>query len=186
MIERLFPDKEVDKVESIGLKDLMDQGIKGVIIDIDNTISEWKLDPTENVAAWLEMLKSNGIKICLVSNNRRIRAEKLSRKLEVHAIYSAFKPRRKAFISAITLMGIKASETAVVGDQIFTDIYGGNRLNMFTIYVRPIADRDHWFVKIKRPFEKYVLAKFRVRDFEQKERRLMWKVSSGERKLKKH
>ena len=185
MIERFFPDKEVGKVEEILIEDLKEKKIKGVILDIDNTISEWKLDPTDNVVAWLEMLKRNDIKICLVSNNRRARVERLSRKLELHAVHDAFKPRRKAFLSALVLMDIKAEETAVVGDQIFTDVYGGNRLNMYTIYVNPISERDHCFVKMKRPFERYVLRKYRMKKFKHNQQRLIWKKRSGSRKLKR-
>ena len=57
------------------------------------------------------------------------------------------------------IMGIKAEETAVIGDQLFTDIYGGNKLNMFTILVKPIATKEFIFVRMKRLAEKFVLAR---------------------------
>lgn len=186
MIERFFPDREVRRVEDILLADLKENRIKGIILDIDNTISEWKKDPAENVTVWLEMLRNNEIQVCLVSNNTRTRVERLSRKLSLHAIHGAFKPRRKAFIAALALMGTEARETAVVGDQLFTDVYGGNRLNMYTIYVNPISEVDQWFVRIKRPLERYVLSKYRMREFKHKEKRMIWKERSGMHKLRKY
>ena len=83
---------------------------------------------------------------------------KFNEKLGVDAISRASKPSRKPF-EAIKIMGIKAEETAVIGDQLFTDIYGGNKLNMFTILVKPIATKEFIFVRMKRLAEKFVLAR---------------------------
>lgn len=185
MIERLFPDREVVRVEDISIESLEQENIKGLILDIDNTLSEWRADPTERVIAWLNLLKINGIKLCLVSNNNRLRVEDISKKLAINAVHGVIKPRRKAFLTAVALMGIAPGETAVVGDQIFTDIYGGNRLNMFTIYVNPINVIDGWFVKFKRPIEKWVLKHFRLQEFITKEKRMIWKMQSGRRKLRR-
>lgn len=184
MIERFFPDKVVNRVEDISIEDLKQENIKGLILDVDNTIAKRKLEPTEEVKAWIEVMKKNGIKICLVSNNNRSRVEKLSKNLKVNGIHGACKPAKRAFICALKLMGTKPSETAVVGDQIFTDVYGGNRLNLYTIYVNPIAEEDYFITQIKRPFERYVLKRFKDLTFRQKQKRFLWKLRSGRRKLK--
>lgn len=184
MIERFFPDIEVDKVEQISMDDLRENRIKAVILDIDNTICEWKMEPTENVKAWLNLLKRNGIKICLVSNNKRYRVEKVGRLLGINAIHSALKPSSKAFLSAILMMDVTPEQTVVIGDQIFTDIYGGNRLNMLTIYVRPICQNDYLFVKMKRPFERFILRRYRISSFFQKEKRMIWKQQCSMKRLK--
>ena len=186
MIERFFPDKEVRCVEDITVEVLREEKIKGLILDIDNTLSEWKTDPSESVIAWLESLKKNGIKLCLVSNNRRSRVEVISKKLSINAVHGAIKPRRKAFLAAIRLMEIAPGETAVVGDQVFTDIYGGNRLNMLTIYVNPINDKDGWLVRFKRPIERWILQHFRAQKFRLLEKRIIWKMRSGRRKLRNY
>ena len=185
MIERLFPDEEVNKVEDITVDYLSKRNIKALILDIDNTLSDWNSDPESSVINWLETMKRNDIKLCLVSNNKKTRVEKVGAMLSIHAIHSALKPRRRAFISALTLMGVKAAETAVMGDQIFTDVYGGNRLNMYTIYVRPISERETAFIKMKRPFEKFILAKFRIKELGHSERRMVWKERSGKIKLRR-
>ncbi|MGE5328904.1 MAG: YqeG family HAD IIIA-type phosphatase [Deltaproteobacteria bacterium] len=178
MIERFFPDMEVHKVEDISMDDLRQNNIKAVILDIDNTICEWKMEPSENVKAWLGLLKRNGIQICLVSNNKRYRVEKVGRILGINSIHNACKPCGKAFLSAITIMGVTPQQTAVIGDQIFTDIYGGNRLNMLTVYVRPICEKDYLFVRMKRPFERYILRKSRLSTYSQKEKKMIWKQKS--------
>ncbi len=183
MIERFFPDEEVNKVEEILPERLKNKNLKGLILDVDNTLREWNLDPTESVVKWLEMLRDSGISICLVSNNRRTRIERLSRKLSLHAIHGALKPRKKAFLSALELTGTNPNETAVVGDQIFTDIYGGNRLNMYTIFVRPIALKDNILVRLKRPLERFILTRFRNEAPTYSNKRLRWKQKSGRRKL---
>ncbi|MGE5473581.1 MAG: YqeG family HAD IIIA-type phosphatase [Ignavibacteriales bacterium] len=186
MIERFFPDMEVNKVEDISIDDLRDNNIKAIILDIDNTICEWKMEPAENVKAWLGLLKRNGIQICLVSNNKRYRVEKIGRILEINSIHSAIKPSRKGFLSAISIMNVTPEETAVIGDQIFTDIYGGNRLNMLTIYVKPICDKDYLFVRMKRPFERFILRKYKLCNYFQKEKRMVWKIRSRVKKYKSY
>jgi len=178
VIERFFPDMEATRVEDICMDDFRQNNIKAVILDIDNTICEWKMEPGENVKAWLSLLKRNGIQICLVSNNKRYRVEKVGRILEINSIHNAYKPSSKAFLSAISIMGVPREQTAVIGDQIFTDIYGGNRLNMFTIYVKPICEKDYLFVRMKRPFERFVLRKSRLSTYSQKEKKMIWKQSS--------
>jgi HAD superfamily phosphatase (TIGR01668 family) len=121
----------------------------------------------------------------LASNNKRNRVEKVGKSLGIDAIFGALKPRKKAFVSAMHLMQLNYDEIAVIGDQIFTDIYGGNRLNMYTIFVKPIGMNDYLFVRMKRPFEDIILSKYREQDFETKDRRLMWKEDSARKILRK-
>jgi len=161
MIEKLYPKHKVDKIQDIELSMLINKGIKGLILDIDNTlVPEHVAEPDENAIKWIERVKESGFKVCIVSNASEKRVVKFNEKLKVHAIHKASKPSRKAFLKAIRLMDIEAEETAVIGDQIFTDIYGGNRLNMFTILVTPIDKKEVFYVRIKRIAEKYVLSKY--------------------------
>jgi HAD superfamily phosphatase (TIGR01668 family) len=88
------------------------------------------------------------------------RVDRFNEKLNIHAIHRAVKPCLGAFKRALILMKTKPEETAVVGDQIFTDIYGGNRLNMLTILVKPLHKKEFFFVKLKRWPEKHVLEKY--------------------------
>jgi len=110
---------------------------------------------------WIEKVKSSGFKACIVSNASKKRVVKFNERLKLYAIHRASKPGTAAFRRALKLMKLKEEEIAVVGDQIFTDIYGGNRLGAFTILVDPIDRKTEFiFVKFKRLFEKFVLKSY--------------------------
>jgi HAD superfamily phosphatase (TIGR01668 family) len=158
MIKEFFPDLLVDRVQDIDLNALRDNNIKGLILDIDNTlVPQYVKEADENAVKWIEKVKSEGFKLCIVSNASEKRVIKFNERLKLYAIHRALKPGSKAFLKAARLMDIKPCETAVVGDQIFTDIYGGNRVNMYSILVKPIHHREILFIKIKRFPEKLVL-----------------------------
>ena len=160
MIEIFYPKHKVNKVQDIEISMLKTNKIKGLILDIDNTlVPEHVAEADQNAVEWIEELKEAGFKVCIVSNASEKRVIKFNEKLKVYAIHKASKPGKKAFMKAVRLMDIKIQETAVIGDQIFTDIYGGNRLNMFTILVKPIDKKEIFFVRVKRIAEKFVLSK---------------------------
>ncbi|HHW31765.1 MAG TPA: YqeG family HAD IIIA-type phosphatase [Clostridiaceae bacterium] len=161
MVEIFFPDAYLDKVQDIDLDMLKKKNIKGLILDIDNTLVPSHVSEADDKAfQWIERLKENGFEICIVSNATKKRVEKFNEKLKVYAIHRAVKPFLGAYKRAMVLMGTKPEETAVVGDQIFTDIYGGNRLGMLTILVKPLHKKEFFFVKLKRWPEKYILKKY--------------------------
>ena len=182
MIERLFPDKHIKKVEDINLAELKKMGLKGMIIDIDNTLIDYNKNLRESTIEWINNAKKEEFKICLVSNNTKQRVTEIANKLSLEGICNATKPRRKGFIEALNKMNLKNTEIAVVGDQVFTDVYGGNRLNMFTILVEQIAIKDIWITKIKRPIEKYVLRRYNERSEKHEEKKIQWKIKSANAK----
>ena len=160
MIKKFYPDLIADDVKKIDLNYLIENNIKGLILDIDNTlVPDYVKEAGDDIIEWLDKVKKMGLKICIVSNATQKRVLKFNEKLGFDAISRASKPSRKPFLKAIKLMGIKAEETAVIGDQLFTDIYGGNKLNMFTILVKPIATKEFILVRMKRLAEKFVLAR---------------------------
>ncbi len=160
MIEKFYPRLKVDKVQDIELNELIKNNIKGLILDIDNTlVPEHVAEADQNAVGWIERVKKAGLKVCIVSNASEKRVIKFNEKLKVDAIHRASKPSSKAFMRAARLMDIKPEETAVIGDQIFTDIFGGNRVSMFTVLVKPIDKREVIFVRAKRIAEKYVLTR---------------------------
>jgi len=81
--------------------------------------------------------------------------------LKLPAIHRALKPRKRAFKEAMELMELSPLETAVIGDQIFTDIYGGNRLGLYAILVKPIDTNEQILIKMKRIFEKIVMYSYK-------------------------
>jgi len=167
MIEKFFPDLVVDKVQNIDLDILSKKNIKGLILDIDNTlVPQHVKEADDNAIKWIEKVKSAGFKTCIVSNASKKRVIKFNEKLKLYAIHRASKPGSKAFKKALRLMDIEPGEAAMVGDQIFTDVYGGNRLNMFTILVKPIHHREGLFIRLKRFPEKLVLMLYNKRNRE--------------------
>ncbi|HOM03069.1 MAG TPA: YqeG family HAD IIIA-type phosphatase [Acetivibrio sp.] len=164
MLEKFYPDLQANRVQDIDLDFLIKKNIKGLILDIDNTlVPEHMEEADENAIAWIEKVKKMGFRVCIVSNASEKRVVKFNDKLNVDVIHRASKPNRKSFLKAMEIMNTKASETAVIGDQIFTDIYGGNKVDVFTILVNPIDKREYFFVRLKRIAEKIVLAKMKNR-----------------------
>lgn len=159
MLKRFYPDLIVDKVQDIDLNTLLKKGIKGVILDIDNTLVPPHVkEADDNAVRWIEKVKGAGLSVCIVSNATKKRVVKFNKKLELYAIHRAFKPAMSAFRKAMGIMGVKPDETAVIGDQIFTDIYGGNRVKAYTIMVKPIHRAEGLFVRIKRFPERIILS----------------------------
>jgi len=151
----------VDRVQDIDLDFLKKNNIKGLILDIDNTLVAYHVkEADQNAIEWIERAKNSGLKVCIVSNASRKRVVKFNEKLKLFAIYRASKPASRAYKKAARLMDVELDEVAVVGDQIFTDVYGGNRIGMYTILVKPIDKRESILVMLKRFPEKLVLSKY--------------------------
>ena len=110
---------------------------------------------------WVNELKKNGIKFFIVTNtNKKKKVEEISKKLEIKYIYFAKKPLKSGLIKAKKRLQEKPENIAVVGDQLFTDVLGGNRCKMFSILVDPIAERDIWITRLKRPIENFLKKKY--------------------------
>lgn len=143
MLEYLRPNLYVRSLLHIPLLELYQRGIRGLIIDLDNTVTQWgrpALD--QQVEEWFKKLKDYNLSACLLSNNRQIRVHLIAERLKIPAISKAGKPRARAFRRAMEILGTKPEETAVIGDQIFTDVFGGNRLGLYTVLVVPLDKRE--------------------------------------------
>lgn len=144
MLHRLiYPSQYVSSIFDIDISQLERKGIKGLIFDLDNTIIERGAPEfTAEVIQWLNALKERGLKIAIVSNNRTRTAERMVEEAGIPAVFNAVKPRRTPFKAALRMIGTDPRETAVVGDQIFSDVVGGNRLGMFTILTVPMKGKE--------------------------------------------
>lgn len=164
MLRLLCPKICLATVSALTPEFLCSRGIKGIIFDLDNTILPWqaKLLAPEKIMLF-ERLQARGFKICVVSNafDRRVRS--LLDPLHIPAISRARKPRRTPFRQALELLGTAPEETAVVGDQIFTDVLGGNRLGLYTILVNPVSRKEFVGTKMVRMLEKRVLKRMAKR-----------------------
>lgn len=156
----LTPDYFYDSIYDVDLELLSQNEIQGLIIDIDNTLVGWDtLLPTLAVKEWLEKLKKSDFAICLVSNNNKKRVMYFAKELNIPFIFQAKKPMKRNFLAAMKILKTTNQETAVIGDQIFTDVLGGNRMKLTTILVKPIKSKEFWWTNIVRKIERRVLKK---------------------------
>lgn len=135
-----FPNGFYESVLDIRPEDLTRQGITLLLADLDNTLVPYKTPvPTEELKRWREELEMGGVKLFLLSNSRKPgRPKRFADALGIDFIGYAGKPKRGGFLAAMESTGRTPAQTAIVGDQIFTDILGGTRAGVTTILVRPI------------------------------------------------
>ncbi len=158
MINRFYPDMYVDDILSIPLDFLLLNKKKGLILDLDNTVTEWNSNFIINeIILWFESLASLKIKACLLSNNNENRVLSIADQLKIPFVYKARKPFNRGYLKALNILGLSSNEVAVVGDQIFTDIWGGNRLGFFTILIKPMSDQEFPGTKVSRFLERRIM-----------------------------
>lgn len=162
MLSKFLPNQHVKSIFQITPESLKEKGIKGIITDLDNTLVEWdRPNATPKLIKWFEEMKKENIKITIVSNNNRDRVQAFSDPLSIPFIFQARKPMGKAFKKAINDMGLKKEETVVIGDQLLTDVLGGNRSGFHTILVVPVASTDGLWTRFNRLIERRILNWFR-------------------------
>ncbi len=154
----LYPKQYVSSIYDVDYEQLKKQGIRGLIFDIDNTLVPYHVkEPTQEILDLVSKLKGKGFRITLVSNNTKIRVLRFNQQLKLNAIYNAYKPRRLNIHQAVERMKLNTSQVAIIGDQIFTDILGGNRAGIHTILVKPVSERDEPITKMKRGVERKII-----------------------------
>lgn len=156
------PDEFAHRVTEITLEDLESRGIKGLILDLDNTLSEWQSEVIpEDILAWLDEMRTGGVSLCLASNthNRR-RLHRVAENLKMDYVQGIPKPRRSCFRKAMEHLNLPANQVAIVGDQLFTDILGGKRSGICSIMVSPIHPREYIGTKVSRIVEGLLLGWF--------------------------
>ena len=143
-------------IEDIAVKTLQKRNIKGLILDIDNTLVPPHTPEADERAKRVVYRMQEAFKICIVSNNIYERAEKFANSFPVDFICDGNKPAKKPFLLALEKLKLEPEEIAVIGDQIFTDVWGANRMGMISVLVNPVCDKEGKFVKFKRLLEKLV------------------------------
>jgi uncharacterized protein len=154
----LRPSSQVSTVYDIDLTALRARGIRGVILDLDNTIVPWGArEVGPRLPLWIAAARDADLRLCIVSNNMGSRVTAIARQLGLPIVVGALKPRRHALRRALAVMGTTPEATALVGDQLFTDILGGNRLGLHTILVRPQSHKEFVFTRLARLVERFLL-----------------------------
>ncbi|WP_199617437.1 YqeG family HAD IIIA-type phosphatase [Paenibacillus alkalitolerans] len=164
MLHLMVPKLTVRTIFDIDLAELKRNGIRGIITDLDNTLVGAKVPyATPELGAWLETVRERGFQVVVVSNNRKTRVSAFAEPLSLPYVYRARKPLHAAFLRALEMMSLQPKETAVVGDQMMTDVLGGNRIGLYTILVEPIAVNDESWVtrNVNRNLERAFVYKLR-------------------------
>ncbi len=157
----LYPKLYLNNVKEITISILKKYDIKGLILDVDNTLIDYKKNMLEGLETWAKGLKENGIKIYILSNsNHKEKVQSIAEKFDAPYSYFASKPLKCGFKKAKKNLQLEPKNIAVVGDQILTDVLGANRCKMFSILVKPIDERDIFITKIKRPIEQKIIQKY--------------------------
>ncbi len=162
MLKYFTPDFMFEKYSDVTVDFLKSIGVSALIIDIDNTLVPYEQPiPDERIFVWFASLAEAGIKATLISNNNESRVKIFNENLKLTAFSNACKPKRKFLIQAMNIMKSTKENTAVLGDQLFTDCFAGKRLHLYTIIIPPIKDKPTLLFKIKRSLEKPIIKKFK-------------------------
>lgn len=162
MYKQFLPDEYVKDIFQIKPEKLKAMGIKGIITDLDNTLVEWDRPlATPKLIDWFESMKEAGIHITVVSNNNEQRVKAFCDPLGMPFIPRARKPLQKAFKKALADTNMKKEEMVMIGDQLLTDVFGGNRHGLHTILVVPVAKSDGFFTRFNRMIERRIMAKLK-------------------------
>jgi HAD superfamily phosphatase (TIGR01668 family) len=161
MLKNFLPAMYVESVYDIPYRRLLAKNISAFIFDLDNTLAPFNApDPPPELARLLAGLAGLGGRACLLSNNGPRRVARFAAPLGLPYVCRAGKPGIRGAGQALALLGAVPSQAALVGDQLFPDIWCGRRAGLFSILVRPVAFREEFPVRLKRPPEKLLLAYF--------------------------
>lgn len=157
MFHKFYPQKDFDSVYEIDFQALYEAGFRGLIFDIDNTLVPHGAPATEKVIALFQSLRELGFQTTLLSNNKEPRVSSFQEKVGGYFIFDGKKPAPGNYRKAMDLMGSNLNNTIFIGDQLFTDIYGANKLGLMSYLVHPIHKKEEIQIVLKRYLEKIVL-----------------------------
>lgn len=161
MLNLFLPNQYVQSIYEVDPKQLKEEGISGIVVDLDNTLVPWNVaDATEKVEKWLQSIHEAGLQVIIFSNNDQERVSHFAKPLKIPYIARARKPLPLAFHKAIKEMDISRGQLAVIGDQLLTDILGGNHFGAYTILVVPIVQSDAPITKFNRRIERLIMDRF--------------------------
>lgn len=151
---RLMPRHWFKSVTDIPISFFAENGIKGVAVDIDNTLTgDNSMYISEKIREWIGDIKKAGIRVVIVSNNREPRVRPFAEDIGLEYLCEIGKPSRRRIKDVMELLAVNRGEAAMIGDQIFTDILFANRCSIASVLVEPLGPDDHRGAALKRFFE---------------------------------
>ena len=162
LFKNLFPDILAESIYDIDFFSLKEKGIKGIILDIDNTlVPHTAPTPDGRALELISNLKDMGFSLAIISNGKPDRVKKFTEGFDIPVIWGHIKPKKSGYVLALSSLNVKPNECAAIGDQIFTDVLGANRMGILSVYTTPIIKYENWFFYIKRFFETFILQKLK-------------------------
>jgi HAD superfamily phosphatase (TIGR01668 family) len=157
-----YPDRLVPRITDIDIDALVQAGVRGLLLDVDNTLTTHdNPDLSPAVREWLQKAEQAGISAVIVSNNRAARARPFAEAIGLPFVAKARKPLRSGFRRAAALLGLQPEQCLVIGDQVFTDVLGARWSGIACIQVLPIeAEKGQHFIAFKRMLEKPIVKRF--------------------------
>lgn len=157
------PKVKLERVTDITIEILNKYGIKALILDVDNTLSTHHGQVlTDGLLEWLELMRKNGIKMTVLSNSKEKRLIPFAEKIGLDFISLGLKPLPFGYWRALKRLGTSKKETAIVGDQLFTDIIGGNCVGVTTVLLTPIKLESSFSFRFKRKIERFLIRKLKI------------------------
>ena len=164
-----IPDRMFDSIHEITAEFLISCGIRAVVLDIDNTLVTYGMaKPTPEVLSWIEGLRAGGLFVAIASNNHRERVELFNEEIGAFITWESKKPSAKSIHMAASHFGVKESEIAIIGDQIFTDIWCARNAGSYAILVVPLKYKENLFFRFKRMCEKPFIRAYKKKNAKSK------------------
>lgn len=164
-----IPDAMYQNIYKLTPAFLSQKNKRNLIFDIDNTVAPYEIEtPTDKMKQYFDLLVQSGIRVAFVSNNSSGRAELFNIELGFFCVSDAGKPSPDGIHKCLEHFGADPKETVLVGDQIFTDCLAAHRAGIECYLVKPIKDKKTLFFRLKRFFERPMIAEYKKRKREQK------------------
>ena len=156
-VDTFRPDAYAQTLAAVRHDDLWAQGIRGIILDLDNTCCGYHQPHlADGVAEWVAQARFRGFRLAMVSNNFAERVAAVGAQLDVLGVPNALKPLPFGFLRALRILGTARHETVVIGDQLFTDVLGGKLVGLHTILTKPLVERDFPLTRVLRFLERTI------------------------------
>jgi len=149
LLDRLVPDEAVARLCLVDLESLRARGITTILLDLDNTITPWRShEVPEDLGEWIEEAKKT-LRVCLVSNTSKMkRFDAVKERMGLEG--RAFVCKPWGMRSAMRKLDVHREEAVAIGDQLLTDVLGGNMAGCYTILVKPVSDDEFIATKFIR------------------------------------
>lgn len=157
MLERFYPDNEIESAYGLDYEGLYEQGFRGIIFDVDNTLVPHGAPADERAVELFARLHRLGYGTLLLSNNKEPRVKLFNDRVGSQYIFKAGKPGVAGYVRAMEQLGTVPQNTLFVGDQLFTDVWGAKKAGIVTYLVKPIHPREEIQIVLKRKLERIVL-----------------------------